>query len=259
MAIGNSTFTDILRPAKVNMIDSQSYLLVILDIETSGLSIHKDRILQLAARISCRVDDGNNCLPVSGGVADEVTDTDLEAGAVVEDTFNSFILPDDNEEFVVPEKIISLTGITSDVLKERGSSFSKVWSKFEAWLTQHSTQCGSKPIVLLAHNAKNFDIPFIHAELTRLQKQEEWTKKARVACFVDSLVFFRNSPFLWSSIPEPPKSYALGNMYKFIMQKELQGSHDAMIDVNALHSILQSEMLRDKWLHAANNSQFDLI
>jgi DNA polymerase III alpha subunit (gram-positive type) len=57
----------------------------------------------------------------------------------------------------VPYHIAKLTGITSKMLRSKGIPFGIVWEKFTAWLMS----CSEKKIVMMAHNGKAFDFPFL--------------------------------------------------------------------------------------------------
>ena len=94
----------------------------VIDIETTGLSAYNDEIIELAA-------------------------ISVAEGEVVNE-FQALICP----KRPVSQKIIDLTGLTNEILIERGSEITEVLPKFLSFL-------GSSHIVV--HNAK-FDIGFIN-------------------------------------------------------------------------------------------------
>lgn len=99
--------------------EADSY--VVIDIETTGLSLHSDEIVEIAA---VKVENGT----IAGEMSELI-----------------------NGVATFPEKVAILTGITAEMLLENGIPIKDALSKFIAFI-------GSS--VLVCHNAQ-FDIPFI--------------------------------------------------------------------------------------------------
>lgn len=126
--------------------------IVIFDLETTGFSHAWSEIIQIAA---VRMRDGEICL---------------------DDSFSTFVRPDRS----VPSFITDITGITDDDVREAPCST-------EA-LTAFS--CFASDAILFGHNARRFDMPFIHEICARNNLP------VRSVRFVDSMDFSRQ---IWGS------------------------------------------------------------
>lgn len=239
---------------------STEYLCVVIDIETTGFSPRSEHIIQLAARANwerpnefCASDSFSEyvSLPVSRG-----------------------------KRIKVPYHITKLTGITAKMLRAKGVPFDKMWCKFLRWLESCSRRrCASssgKPVVMVAHNGKMFDFPFLQATLTRFQLHHEWEKRANVICFLDSLLILRSEK-AWTSdsssndrttnyyhsdsaagevLCERPHKLGMGPLHQHLFNRKIAGAHNAATDVNALCNILNSPILRHRWKGVGNYMQF---
>ena len=136
------------------------YLLVYIDIETTGLSVFNDRIIQLAALCS----------------------NDLNTH---HDSFNSYV----NPERPIPDFIQYNFGIKQHMVDDE-STISVVMSNLFRWIESHRMPNAS--VLYIAHNAKNFDIKFITQELLRHKMTWPTTYSSY---FFDSLVWARKTKF----------------------------------------------------------------
>lgn len=98
----------------------QSY--IAWDVETTGLSYHTDEMTQIAA---------------AKVVGDEIVEI-----------FSSFI----NTKKQIPDEVVSLTGITNELLEKEGRPLKSVLAEFKEF-------CGDE--LMVAHNGKFFDSNFL--------------------------------------------------------------------------------------------------
>ena len=245
-------------------LEGREAVLVVIDVETTGLSRHSSRIIQLAAK-------------VLGSVKPE-------------DSFSAYVCPPRGE---LRSEVEILTGITDKFLRNGGMdastgifhgpapSFDLVYTSFCKWCKDRA---GGKRIVLLAHNAK-FDVGILNSEIKRLgtlarqsrPKDERCVagsskslpmlgKDAGIASFVDTLMLLR-SKSLWSSksrggetakLPRPP-SFKQADVYQHLIGSPMPAAHNAMGDVIGLEAILCSYAIKDHWIQLAQKIQTPLV
>lgn len=205
---------------------TDSPLVVVLDLETTGLQ-HKDhRIIQIAAKV----------------LGDESS------------LYNAYIRP---VGAIVSPFIADLTGIEQAFLDAEGMSFQEGWDGFKNWLREVKG-VGNRPVVMLAHNGKKFDYDFLAAEVHRhcpCADQEDWYKEAGITAFVDSLLILREDG-AWPNKALKPKRFRQGDLYEHVVGKPLENGHNAIFDILALEEILLDDMLRETWIKVANKQQF---
>lgn len=109
--------------------------LLAVDLETTGLDTSKDRIIEIGF-----------CL----------WDVPTQRPLVLVDAFLH-----DRSYPPIPEEITKITGITQGNVEEFGGEPAGNLRVLEAFVTRH------QPAYIVAHNAINFDVPFLYAELTR--------------------------------------------------------------------------------------------
>lgn len=265
---------------KVDLLDTSSYVSVVVDLETSGFSPAKHNIIQLgAALVPASTDsiggvyhhapvkpesaffglgeskqDGSSAIPVPA----------MPSANKIE-TFGVYIRPDD-DNFRLSAEVTEITGITKDRLLRDGVEFSRAWAQFGSWLQRVS---GGKPVVLLAHNGKKFDFKFLHAELTRHNKVGD-VATFGISSFVDSLEVFRDRS-LWrtstsssggtrgTGVVALPSSFSLSELHLHVCGIPLEGAHDAGADSAAVVRILGHAYIRDKWRKVAHQKQLSSL
>lgn len=162
---------------------------ILLDTETTGLI--ENRVLALSKQpeiielYACRAD--------------------LSTGAV-EAEFNRLICPKDG---VVPEKITTITGITTDMIVN-APRFAAVADEFTDFLAGEA---------VIAHNL-SFDREMIEIEFARMGREVPWP--GRMICTVEATIHFRGYRLNLSSL------------HSYLFHQEFKGAHRARSDVMAL-------------------------
>jgi len=198
----------------VNLL-SEDVLLVIIDVETTGLNPSSDRITQLAAKII-------------GFTGHEML-------------FNIYVDP----EIHIPKEVQKLNGITPEFLAEKGAvPFQAAWKLFLAWIKDIRK---NRSVVLVAHNAK-FDHGMIQGNLKQAEIDSFSLGKAGIVSFVDTLGLLKTKS-LWknpqnSKLPLYPKSFRQTELYSHIFGKKMFDAHNAVGDVLALEEILCSSHIQ---------------
>lgn len=250
-------------------------IVVVLDLEATGLSTQRERIIQIGAK-------------VLGDHSEE-------------GTFNAYVRPKGK---TVDISIQTLTGISQSFLDEHGMEFIDAWSDFQAWLLDRALindfsvnsdimsnpPNSYRPVIFVAHSGKSYDFPLLQAEIDRLTqraftsvsdyfannialesiKDRNWfepvhgknngndnmsipksTAKFPSYCFMDSYVVLRDSS-LWngkktgphdpSKLNEPEK-FNLGTLYKHVTGEALENGHNALFDVLALETVLECKQI----------------
>ena len=120
-------------------------LVIVLDLEATGLRIYEERIIQIAAKVM---------------------------GSEESEIFNIYVLPEDK---TISPMIHNLTGISQEFVDEHGVPFGDAWNQFVNWIARQRARVASAansehlpPVALLAHNGKGFDFPLLAAEYSRV-------------------------------------------------------------------------------------------
>ena len=136
---------------------SETPIVIAFDLETTGLSKDKNRIIEIAA---VNVTD-----PTHAPMA-----TLINPG-----------------RFNIPPPITQLTGITNSMVSAPAvPSFARAAELLEEYVTEARRAGGGAPVILAAHNARQFDAGFLQAEYRRLGRElpDDWR-------FVDTLPLAR--------------------------------------------------------------------
>jgi DNA polymerase III epsilon subunit-like protein len=182
-------------------------LVVCWDLETTGFSRERDRITQIAA---CA-----GWLGAEGGPLPPPFATLVNAG-----------LP-------VPGRVAKITGITTARLRAPGVPTEKeAVDALEEWMAG----LGGRRHVLVAHNGKAFDEPFLSRLLVRTGRPpfEAWARRRRCVALLDSLRLFRSLPAT-RGLPK----HTLTALHVALLHREFP-AHDALEDVRALLRVLQA-------------------
>ncbi|MCR9288928.1 MAG: 3'-5' exonuclease [Bacteroidetes bacterium] len=160
---------------------------IFFDLETTGVNITQDRILQIGA------------IKLFADGTEEVKNVLLNPG-----------IP-------IPEGASAVHGIYDKDVKDK-PFFRQISKSFATWLS------GSN---LAGYNSDNFDVPMLIEEFNRvgITFPEPDTK------FIDVL-----------KIERLVNSHTLGNTYKRYTGEELDGAHDALIDIYATIKIFQKQL-----------------
>jgi DNA polymerase III epsilon subunit-like protein len=259
----------------VDLHDTSAYVCIVVDLETSGFSPSRDRVIQLGAalvptasspsansmrdplrRAVVKPESAFFGLCPSIALNTELSPSVPAAPSVVDpndeiETFGTYIRPE--EKFSISSAVTEVTGITKEKLIRDGVLFSEGWDRFGGWLRRVSS---GKPIVLLAHNGKNFDFKFLHAELVRYDRVSD-LQSLRIASFVDTLAVLRDKS-LWRSAPVP-SSFSLPELHLLLCGQPLRDAHDAGADSAAVARILSHAAIRDQWRAVANRKQYSSL
>lgn len=166
--------------------------LVILDVETTGLSPEHDRIIELAA---IRV--------IGSRDRDEV---------FIEEKMDVYVQLPDGEK--LPERIVSLTGISDELLETKGISEEEAAAQFRSLITSDT--------VLIAHNAQ-FDASFISKYLGSDQGCCSW---------LDTLSVYKDRSLFPHKLSDAITKYGLDD--------KVQNTHRAIDDVLALWEVVKA-------------------
>jgi DNA polymerase III epsilon subunit-like protein len=120
-----------------------------------------------------------------------------------------------------------------------------------------------RKLVLVAHNARNFDCKFLSSELSRVDSSAHGTSLARavgVDTLLDSLDIVKERK-AWALSPNgEPKKKNMTVLYSHVRGGEqILNAHNALSDVLALEEILESDALARTWRHVGRDLLFELF
>lgn len=161
--------------------------IIFFDLETTGISVTQDRILQIGA------------IKVLPDGKEEVKNVLI------------------NPTIPIPADATAVHGISDEEVKDK-PKFQQIAKSFAAWLSG----CD-----LAGYNSDNFDIPMLIEEFNRVGVAfpEPETK------FIDVL-----------KIERKVNGHTLGETYKRYIGEELDGAHDALIDIYATIKIFHKQL-----------------
>lgn len=178
----------------MNTLFDQFNSIVVLDTETSGLDFKGDQIIELAA-IKC------------------IFDGEIK----IIDEMDDFILLPDGK--VLDEKIVELTGITDEMLKNEGKEKSVVAQKFAALIDDKT--------LLVAYNAQ-FDMNYLFYFLHRERKAD----KLKGIKMLDALTVYKDRHEYPHKLENAIEVYNLS--------EKVVNSHRAIEDTKALLEVLKA-------------------
>lgn len=195
--------------------DMDTTLFVLMDFETTGPNVYKDRVCQIGACVwPERGEDDSFMACVNPQYP-------MSAGAY-------------NTHHIEPHRYAHTVG------------FSVVLRRWQAWIAAHVSASPTpvETLVLCAHNGNTFDFKLLVAEMVRYDVFDgdaanrfglPLIPPRDVTVHVcDSLVVFREL------CPELP-SKALGALHEALCGRPIQGAHDALADVHAMRNVLDAK------------------
>ena len=161
--------------------------IIFFDLETTGISITQDRIIQIGA------------IKVLADGSEEVKNVLI------------------NPTIPIPAGATAVHGISDEEVKDK-PKFIQIAKSFASWLAG----CD-----LAGYNSDNFDVPMLIEEFNRagIAFPEEGTQ------FIDVL-----------KIERKINGHTLSETYKRYTGEELEGAHDALIDIYATMKIFQKQL-----------------
>jgi DNA polymerase III epsilon subunit-like protein len=144
-----------------------------------------------------------------------------------------------NAGLAVPYRVAELTGITTARLRAAGvPGESAAVSALESWLSGLP-----RGYVLVAHNGKSFDEPFLGALLARTGRppMDAWARARGATAYLDSLALARA---LRETRSLPRHTLTVVHMH---LLKVPFPAHDALEDVGALLRVMSHEAVTGEW------------
>lgn len=204
--------------------DMDRTLFVLMDFETTGPNVYKDRVCQIGA-----------CVWVPGA-----------EGIAAHDSFKACMNP---------QYPMSLGAYNTHQIEPhrymRSPEFSVVLRQWQAWIAAHidARTPDADRLVLCAHNGNTFDFKLLVAEMLRhgvVASGEDGVAQFELPLAAqprdpipvhvsDSLVAFRRL------CPELP-SKALGALHEALCGESIQDAHDALADVHAMRNVMNKRL-----------------
>lgn len=194
---------------------------MVLDLETTGLHAHKDRMVQL------------------GVCWFEIWKT--EAG-ILDMTEKATLLENCRSDDVrMAEKSIEITGITQESVDQQLLTASDVLRRLETFIEDNRHQSDA-PLIMVAHNAF-FDFVVLAHEALRLNDAGGalYFRKWRCSNIVDSVVVAKTQLDQTCLLRKANGrcSFKLGDLYSALTKQNLVGAHGALADARAVLTIFQ--------------------
>ena len=195
-------------------------LLVVYDLETTGIDVIHDRIAQLGALI-CREEEAPQRGPGK-----------IDDAAVTWKRFMSYVNPAPRRMSPMASRV---TGIDDDTLL-RAPPFERVWHNFLEQLVTVAAGAPVASVCLVGHNSRLFDDLMLAAEIERLGLA--WPCTVRCG---DTLTAARAAGGKKALGTDDLK---LGTLYAAATGKPLTDAHDALADCEAAAALLGWRPLR---------------
>ena len=147
-----------------------------------------------------------------------------------QDILNVLVHP----EMHIPQASTAIHRVQDDPTRP---SWKTAWATILQWIESKQNKRRSRSyhdtVYLVAHNGQYFDQPVLVKECRRVQVDlPPWIK------FVDTLPYFKQHYPERSLQPPATRPYNLGNLYHDLLGKELEGAHDASVDVRGLAELI---------------------
>jgi DNA polymerase III epsilon subunit-like protein len=199
---------------------TKTFHIISFDLETTGLSTARDAITEFGMTLHTLKFD-------SLGKVIEFVDLP---------SFQQYCCP----RIPMCAEAAAVTGLTNEFLADKGC-VSRIFPTLLAHLDEHLTP--GVPRVLLAHNGKRYDLPLLAQECARVTDVIMFFRSMKITLMVDSLNLCRakldTSNLIRNASGKP--SYRLGDIYKSITKKALDGAHGAISDARAVVDVLTHE------------------
>jgi DNA polymerase III epsilon subunit-like protein len=185
---------------------------VLFDLETTGGSRTDDDIIEIAAMIL-----------VPDGIA-------LEDGS-----FDSLVRPSKD----ISTFIASLTKITNE-MAQSADDFSVVGQQFFEFMNGALQNYSSATsIILVAHNGRAFDLPFLMRLMVSHKLEQLWDD-GKYGLTIDTLHICRQ--IFKNKIKPQVTNMELGTLFQFVTGNEMESSHWALSDVKAMCAVLRNDL-----------------
>ena len=135
---------------------------------------------------------------------------------------------------------------------ESAEDFLSVGTVFIQFLQQRADRyCAEQKrrinhIILVAHNGKIFDIPFLKQQLSRHQLPDTFFGDSRVGLGINTLQLAKmaiKAAVAKDPLTLVPSAYNLGTLCQFVTGNPLRVGHRAMLDVEATYCIFRQYSL----------------
>ncbi len=205
---------------------------VILDLETTGLSVEKNRIVSIAAKV---FNTGYNSIEVYNPNDEFISTTSV---------FRAFVNPNQKNHAE------HINNIKEDLLL-RSDTFEQVMTKFWDWMLSFN----NPNIVLIGHNIDFFDEPFLIHECIRCgifkpQFLNLYRIDTMKLCKFLYPITVKNCPYKLTLSDGCPESYRQAAIFEYLFHIPPPDQHDALGDVLALERILNTNLFRDTLFRA---------
>lgn len=222
---------------------------VAYDLETTGIDVLRDRIVQIAAVVIETTADEKGDIGISDSSdSSDSLDSPDSPGSSIPPPFVSLVNPGDRR---MNPRAAAVTGI-SDRQLENAAAFPHVWRKLIAHILGPSPADGVA-LRLIGHNSRQFDDLMLCAELRRFERALSLGSSttstgslvpgfglASVEC-ADTLCaakVARKRPRVSARFPADNK---LGSLYLAATGLALEGAHDALVDTSAVVALVRWE------------------
>jgi DNA polymerase III alpha subunit (gram-positive type) len=221
------------------------YLIVAFDLESTGLSVYHDRIIQIAA-----------CSTVYN-----TEDTEIKFANRKTDQFERYVKIPFKLEKIITEK----TRITDEILEVKGVDINEALREFFDWMSEVYKKEKEKEecrMLLIAHNGFSFDYPLLFSEM-HVNSFSIKKRLENVYLLLDTYAFARSLDDTTLMKIDGKPSRKLGDLYRLLTPdfKEMSNAHNALYDTKALcelacsklFSRMYSDIEKQDWCDTVDN------
>lgn len=223
IAAGVQTISEHGEKKSENSYSSLFAYIVSLDLETTGLSVFKDRLIQLGAAVWL--------VHIENGTFEHVGDFEVNCRSIVR----------------MHPKAIKITGITQEFVDQQSLSAKELLVEFGNFLDK---MCKNDiPRVEMTYNGSRFDSPLMIYEAHRSKLgAENYFRSLKFTSSIDMLLVCR-SVLDTTNLKHNATglcSYKLGDIYQALLQKPLLNAHGGLADSRAVVDILKFAYIQFK-------------